>query len=194
VTEIEDIVRSARKGDRDAFRRLLERYHSDLYRLAFATLGNHHDAEDALQEAYISAYKGLARFRGDSDPKTWFYRITLNRSLDLRRKRRGVVVSLTPEHPEQAALDPVDANPDADPGRRLESKQMRALVAASLDRLSPLEHSVFVLRHHRELALKEIAAILERSEGTIKNILFRAVRKVRGFLRDHDARLEEVGE
>jgi len=192
VDEIGAIVARAKNGDRAAFKLLIETHHADLFRLAYSVLGNHHDAEDALQDTYINAYRALPKFRGDADPGSWLYRIALNRSIDLRR-RRGKLVTLSGSGEDAAQqIEPVDVDPAGDPERGARSRNIRAAVAQSLDRLSPSEYRVFVLRHYGELSLAEIAEVSERAIGTVKNLLFRAVRKVRNDLETREITPEEV--
>jgi len=188
-----NIVSQAQQGDRAAFRVLAETHKTELYQLAYGILGNHHDAEDALQETFISAYRGLANFRSDAAVGSWLYRIAVNRCLDLQRRRKPLVPIAAGEAPEAGEIAELEeGHPGGNPERRRQSGRIREAVRLSLELLSPLERAVFVLRHDRELAIKDIAQTLERSEGTVKNILFRAVRKVRDYLKCQNITLEEA--
>ncbi len=188
-----DIMKRARQGDRSAFQILVETFKTDLYQLAYRMLGNHHDAEDALQEIFISAYRSLANFRGDASVGSWLYRIAVNRCVDFQRRRK-TVLSIAGDGVAEAGEipEPEDADPSGNPERAHRAGRVRQAVDASVTMLSPLERSVFVLRHYQELALREIAETLERSEGTVKSVLFRAIRKVRDYLKCQDITIEEA--
>lgn len=177
------LVERARTGERWAFREIVESHQEKLLYLALGMTRSRQDAEDIVQEAFLKAYSSLDRFRGDASLGSWLYRITVNLCIDHRRRRRPQVPLVAAE---EAAADrgdgfpePADEHPAADPGRYAGSRSIGRRVDRAVLGLTPLERSVFVLRFYNELRLKEIARVLERSEGTVKNMLFRALRKLR---------------
>lgn len=173
-----ELVASARRGDREAFRQIVERHQNDVYYLALGLLRNPDDAEDAVQDVFIRAYKSLARFRGDARLGTWLYRVTLNACRDQQRKARFARL----QHSLGLLPDPesrwVEERADADPERLAASGRIRQDLARALDRLSPAERDTFVLRQLQELSIRETAQVTGRAEGTVKNLLFRALRKL----------------
>ncbi len=176
----------AKNGDRLALKALVERHQNDVFYLALGLLGQRSEAEDAMQEVMIKAIKALPRFRGDSGFATWLYRITHNTCLDhIRRQRWSQVTESMDENPGMAehwaTPDPAD-----DPGRVTASAELGRELMAAMDTLTPAERSVFVLRQFQELSTRETAEVLSRAEGSVKNLLFRAMRKLREAMAEFD--------
>lgn len=175
------LVERARNGDRHAFQQIVESHKEQVFQLALGMTRNHHDAEDMVQEVFLKAYSSLQRFRGQAKLSSWLYRITLNTCHDARRRQR-------PEEPRDlteaggVALRLAEESPAADPHRRSESQQIGHRVRSALGQLTAAERSVFVLRHYNQLSTREAAEALDRAEGTVKNLLFRALRKLRDEL------------
>ena len=180
MTDIEDLARRAARGDRDAFHDLVEATRTSLFQLAWRILRNYHDAEDVLQEVYIKAHRGLPDWRGHAKVQTWLYRIAVNACLDRTRGTKATTISIDNE--EERHWEPADPHPANDPQRGLDARELREQVDVALMGLTPTERAIFNLRHERELALKEIAAVLDRSEGMVKNLLFRGMHKLRARL------------
>lgn len=174
-----ELVERARRGDREAFRELVERHQDDVFYLALGLLRNRDDAEDVVQDVFIRTYKKLDRFDGRSRLGTWLYRVTLNACRDHQRRHRFLALR------ESIGLKPaaedrwVEGRPDADPERAAASGRLRADVAQALGRLTPAERDVFVLRQLNQLSIRETAEVTGRAEGTVKNLLFRALRRLR---------------
>jgi RNA polymerase sigma-70 factor (ECF subfamily) len=184
--ELSDLVAEARSGDRGAYDTLVRRTWSDTYSLAFRLTGNDDDARDVCQEAYLRAYRGLRRFRGDARFSTWLFRITANcASTHLGRRRRHRHEELDED------LDLDDPAPAHDPVGRAESAELRERVQAALAALPPRLRSVVVLRDIYDLPHEAIAAELGISESAAKVRLHRARRRLRD---DVFLRLEAGGE
>jgi RNA polymerase sigma-70 factor (ECF subfamily) len=160
----------ARAGDRAAFGRLVRRYQRRVYAATLHILGNHSDADDATQEAFVRAYRGLASFDGRADFFTWLYRIAVNTALNaLRSGRRGAAL-ITRGGAEAAH---VGGRPEA-LGQAIATPAHRALAAddvarvmAAVAELSPALRVTIVLATVEELPHKRIAEILEIPEGTV---------------------------
>lgn len=178
-----ELVRRARQGDREAFRQIVEGHKQKVYALAYGLTGQAEDAEDAVQEVFLKAYKSLDRFRGDARLGSWLYRITVNVCSDQRRRRRPLALVAMGQDEE---LKAVEERPSADPERRAEADHIRRHLDRAVAQLTPAERSVFLLRQYHELSTREAASILGRAEGTVKNLLFRALRKLRQELRIYD--------
>ena len=172
--QLADLVAAAKAGQREAFDELVRATYADAYTLAYRLTGNEEDARDVVQEAYLRAYKGLKRFRGEASFTTWMYRITANcASTHLARRSRDRHDELG----DDAAL--VDERPEADPEARLGAADERAQLPAALQCLSPEMRAVVVLRDVYDLPHEAIAAELGISEGAAKVRLHRARRKLR---------------
>jgi len=165
VVGVDDLVlvAAARDGDGDAFALLVRRHQGAVYGLALRMLGSEADAQDAAQDSFVQAWKGLARFRGDSAFATWLYRIVTNRCLNILAKRRPTD-ALTDDHAD-ARGDPVEAAA----GR----ERMHAVAAAVL-RLGPEQRAALVLREFQGLPYDEIADVLGVSVAAVKGRIHRA--------------------
>jgi RNA polymerase sigma-70 factor (ECF subfamily) len=175
-------VTRALGGDQDAFRALVERHGRRLFRLAYRMTGNEHDAEDVVQEAFLRAYRRLDRFESRANFGTWLYRIGVNCSLDMMRKRKtesSQRVHASGDDPE--ASDPLDnvASTDPAPDRMMLSAEVKEKVQEAMKALSPVERTAFVLRHFEGHSIEEIGKSLGLGAGATKNSVFRAVQKLR---------------
>lgn len=144
-------------GDPDAFGELVRRHRDVLWAVALRTTGNPSDAEDALQEALISALRSVERFERRSAVRTWLYRIVVNASLD-RLRRHAARPSSSIEGHDPA--DPVDGS--ARVAERLD-------VMAALQQLSPGQRAAVVLVHVEGMSVTEAAEVLDVPEGTVKS-------------------------
>jgi RNA polymerase sigma-70 factor, ECF subfamily len=179
-TDTAALVDAARDGDRRAFDALVRATYVDTYSLAHRLTGDHDDARDVVQETYLRAYRGLARFRGDAQFTTWLYRITANcASTHLGRRRRHRHDELTDDLPLG------DLRPAHDPEGRAEHGLLRDRLQRALRALPPRLRAVVVLRDVYDLPHEAIAAELGISETAAKVRLHRARRKLRDdvFLR-----------
>jgi RNA polymerase sigma-70 factor (ECF subfamily) len=169
-----ELVTAAVAGDRSAFDELVRATYAETYTLAFRLTGNEEDARDVVQDAYLRAYKGLKRFRGDAAFSTWLYRITANcaSSYLVRNSRhRHDVLD------DDAQL--FDERPEADPVARATASLDREVVTAALHDLPPRLRAVVVLRDVYDLPHEAIAAELGITEAAAKVRLHRARRKLR---------------
>ncbi|MFT3699376.1 MAG: sigma-70 family RNA polymerase sigma factor [Kofleriaceae bacterium] len=160
----------ARTGDREAFGRLVRRHQRRVYAAALHILQNHSDADDATQETFVRAYKGLASFDGRSDFFTWLYRITVNTALNsLRTGKRGAALA----QKSGTEADHVGGRPEAlgaqagDPAQKLAQSAEVTRVLEAIAELSPSLRVTIVLATIEELPHKQIAEILEIPEGTV---------------------------
>jgi RNA polymerase sigma factor (sigma-70 family) len=182
------LVRQILAGDGGAFERLMRRHNRRLFRLARAALGNDADAEDALQEAYLSAYRSMAQFRNEASLSTWLSRMVLNECYARLRKslrRQNVIPMMASDDMDSIEGDRRDA-PDRTVGRL----EMRALIERKLDALPEDLRIVFVLRAVEELSVEETAACLGIPEATVRSRHFRA----RSLLRESLASTIDVAE
>lgn len=168
---LEDGLLAARaaEGDDDAFAVLVHRHSSPLLALAYRMLGSLPDAEEAVQDALISAWRRLPDFRGDAAFRTWMYRIVTNRCLTLlRRHAPPVSLSVVPE--------PSAHDPGGEPARAAESEAATHALAEALRGLPPAQRACWILRELHGMSYAEIAQVVGESEPTVRGRLFRARR------------------
>ena len=176
-----DLIRAAQQGDTYAFEQLVQQYDRAVLRVAVHLTGSQEDGQDIYQEAFLRAYINLERFRFECSFFTWIYRIVTNLCLDhLRKKRFHWSMTISPEGEKQEVLDRIpDERVGASPERSLAARILREHILRALGTLSPRERLVFELKHYQGLRLKTVAGILNTTEGTVKNTLFRATHKLR---------------
>ena len=169
-----DLVVAAKAGDADAFRELVERHAGRVFQVAYRIAGNEQDAEDAVQESFLRAYRQIGRFDGHSSFGTWLYRIAANCALDAIRRRVRQPVAESPAR-ETASGDPT-------PERSALSGEIRERMELALGELSLMERAAFVLRHFEGMGIAEIGRALGCEPGAARHSVFRAVRKLRKAL------------
>lgn len=181
-----ELVSAARRGDRNAFRTLFERYHRRAYALAFGVLRHQDDALDCVQDAFIKAHRYLDKFEGNSSFYTWLYRIVMNLAIDhLRKHRRIKPVELDETKVEDAGDESLLPRIlGANPGRALMDKQIRARIDQALGELSENHRAVLVMRELEGLSYEEMAQAMDCSKGTIMSRLFHARRNMQKRLLD----------
>jgi len=192
------LLRRIRAGDRDAFSLLMRRYNRRLYRVARSVLRDDAEAEDALQDAYLQAYRALPTFRGESALGTWLTRIVVNAALMRQRKtgRLAEVIELGADYDAQVAAphSPDDSPSDVEqPDLAAFRGQTRRLIETGIDKLPAAFRTVFVLRAVEELTVEETAATLGIPEATVRTRYFRARAMLREALaREIDFAIEDA--
>jgi len=186
TSDAEAVARTLR-GERDAYRVLVERHSRNVFRMAYRMTGNSHDAEEVVQEAFLRGYEKLKQFEGQANFGTWVYRIGANYAIDRMRARsaeqsRRQVAS--PPEEDGRETDPVAMakDPAPSPERLAASAQLAEKMKAALEALSPAERTAIVMRHWEGCAIEEIAAVLKSNTNATKNTVFRAVAKLRKAL------------
>ncbi|MFL5736063.1 MAG: RNA polymerase sigma factor [Actinomycetota bacterium] len=160
----EALARRAADGSDDAFAELVRRHERRVYSIALRMTGREEDARDAAQDAFVSAYRKLSSFRGDSAFTTWLHRVTVNATYDLLRKR-----SRAPE-PVADVPEPFTSTVDDPAARVAQALEVRAALA-----LLPEDYrAVLVLRDMEDLPIDEVAAVLDLPVGTVKSRCHRA--------------------
>src|ERR1700691_2686812 len=181
------LVREAQRGNRAAFEELVRHYDQAVLRLAIHLTGNEHEAQDIYQEAFLKAYKSVANFRFECSFYTWIYRIVTNLCLDHLRRRKSrreeQSIVIDSSGGEMDLLSNVsDDRSMANPERELERKLLGQRIQDALGHLTPRERMVFELKHYQGLRLRTIGEMLNTTEETAKNTLFRATKKLRSQL------------
>jgi RNA polymerase sigma-70 factor (ECF subfamily) len=170
------LVLAAQHGDKRAFTQLVEKYEQRAYNLARKMMRDQQDAEDVLQETFISVYRNLSNFHGDSSFSTWLYRIATNASLMKLRRRKEPPLSLDEsiESNGDAALPREIADWGITPEEALLSSETRAQMDVAITALPELLRTVFVLRDVEGLSVQETADVLKISVPNVKTRLHRA--------------------
>lgn len=186
------LVSRTRAGDLGAFEELLGRHEENLLRLAFRFVRNEHDAQEVLQDVFVTTWRKLPGFQDRAQIGSWLYRVTVNASLmHLRvRKRRPECVDLAPV--DRSSKQDLDRDVDLEiadrhrPDAQLESQELRRVIQGAIERLPPSLRSVFEIREIQGWSTRQTAKLLCLSEATVKTRLHRARRvlreKVEGYL------------
>ncbi len=210
-----DLLAAARGGDEDAFRRLVEPRRAELHAHCYRMLGSVHDADDALQDALLRAWRGLARFEGRSAPGSWLYKIATNACLDViaRRPKRVLPVDYGPssaarDDPGEPLTESVwlEPYPDeeigleegyASPHARYEQREAVELAfIAALQHLPARQRAVLILREVLGFSAREVATSLDTTVASVNSALQRARRTIDERLpqRSQQATLKALGD
>jgi len=175
-----------RAGDLESFETIVRRYSGGLLAAARRMLGNDHDAQDAVQEAFSSALKAIATFRGDASISTWLHRIVVNAALmQLRRRRRCAEVAiedLSPLSDGRTCGAKAEELLGGGSEHWSEARQTRELIRRCIDRLPPIYRAVLWLRDIEARSTCEVAATLELNPNTVKIRLRRARQALKVLL------------
>jgi len=168
-------------GDQTAFYDLVGRYKKKIYYLAYDITGDHHEAEDISQEVFMKVYGALKTFRRDAKMSSWLHQITVNASIDSLRRKSAKPTKSMGEFDHVSTQENLIATTahNYDPVKTTESAQIQNHISQALQKISPKERAVFVMCHYNGLKLNETAEILNVTVGTVKSLLFRAIRKLR---------------
>jgi RNA polymerase sigma-70 factor (ECF subfamily) len=171
----------ALNGDGEAFSNLLEQYQVPVYNLCYRMLGDPDEAEDAAQESFLRAYKGLRRYDRQRPFSTWLLSIAAHYCIDLMRRRRYTVLS----YDELPQLDPPDLNPGPETALILSESQQR--VQSLLAALGPQDRAAVVMRYWYDLSYEEIGEALSMTVSAVKSRLHRARRELAGQWMEHNS-------
>ncbi len=178
------MIKRCKDGDREAFNALMEKYQNIMFGMAYNLLSDYQDAEDAVQETFIKAYKSISSFKGDSAFTTWLYVICRNSCNDILRKRQ-----------KHSAVTSIDADDDDGPIKEIKSdgpspedvvemNETQAMVRDAINSLKPEYKEVLVLSDIQQLSYDEVSTILKIPNGTVKSRLNRARNALRKKLSD----------
>ena len=175
-------------GDEAAFVEIMERYRTKIFTVAFSLLHSHGDAEEVTQDTFVRAYRGLAKFRGDSSLATWLYRIAVNLARNrywfFFRRRRHVTISLDRPIGEEhdATLSDLIAADVADPAQESARSEFVDIVSNCLEKLDQRHREILTMRNAQLLPYDEIAAALGINIGTVKSRIARARENLRSLI------------
>jgi RNA polymerase sigma-70 factor (ECF subfamily) len=176
-----DLIKRAKRGDKEATARLVSQYSERIYNLALRILRNKEDAEDVLQETFLTVLRKLETFDGRSNFFTWIYRIATKASLMKLRKKKLLFTEL-PDNPDLGYTpgDRMLVDWSQDPSLNVQNKEIKKILDGAINELSDIYRSVFILRDIEQLSIIETSQILNLSEENVKIRL----RRARLFLRD----------
>lgn len=164
----EQLIKEITAGNDAAFRTLMERYQRQVFRTTMGFVHMKEDAEDITQEVFIRVYQSLHTFHGESEFSTWLYRITLNMSLNFLRRNRKKRVLQSLETLFTLRSD------EKNPLEEMESAERDRRIRKAIDTLPERQRMAFILSRYEELPQKKIAAVMNRSEGAVEQLLQRA--------------------
>ena len=179
----DEAIARCQEGDRDAFRHLVDRYKDVLYGTAVLMTGNRAVGEEIVQEALLSAWRGIGGFKRGQPPKPWLVRILVNEVLTRQRKKSIPTIPLSD-------LDYAAAPSTTD---QAEAFQDRTIVRQALAHLVPEQQQVVVLRYFAELTVPEVARSIGVKEGTVKSRLHRALERLREKLEESGIEVDGHG-
>ena len=197
----ERLIADFKEGSRERFDELVKAYTQKLYRLAYGLLGNHHDAEEVVQDSFVRAYRGLDKFRGDSSFETWMHRITMNLARNKfhwnRRRGEGMTLSLS-EQPDcaeegEAAVEMDLPDTRYSPDLLMQKAELHGNVVRGMNQLPEALREVMVLRHVKDMPYEEIARILNCPVGTVKSRIARGRELLREYLMNMDGGVVDAG-
>jgi RNA polymerase sigma-70 factor, ECF subfamily len=180
IDRLDDRALAARagSGDRDAFDVLVTRHQRAVYHVCFRFMRHHAEASDAMQDAFVKAWRALPRFKGDAAFATWLYRVAVNTCLSHLAAGRPVA------EPLDAAS--IVADPTASQAASLLERERATAVRRAVDRLPSRQRATVILRVFHDLPHAEIASVLGSSVGSVKANFFHALRNLRRLLaEDH---------
>ncbi|MBP1717342.1 MAG: sigma factor [Deltaproteobacteria bacterium] len=182
------IVARCQKGDVQAFESLVEKYQKKMLNTAYRMIGDYQEACEVTQEAFLSAYRGIKKFRGEATFTTWMTGIVLNQArnrlkqMKTRSRYESVSLDVPVESPEGMITREV-ASEDCSASEQLEKKDTARMIQDCLNDLDPEFREVVVLREIQGYSYDEIRGILDLPEGTVKSRLFRAREILKGILK-----------
>jgi RNA polymerase sigma-70 factor (ECF subfamily) len=176
-----DLIIKAQAGDTESFHEIVAIYDTRIMTLTLQIAQNKEDAEDIYQETFVKVFKNISKFRFESDIYTWIYRIAVNTAYNYKRKQSKMIVV---EPKEENGYDFLDwiYDPQSNEDNR---EELIMAINQSLLTLSHQQRTVFILKHLQQLKIKDIANILDLSDGTVKKYLFRAMKKLRVSLKEY---------
>lgn len=175
-----ELAALAAQGDTRAFEAIMRRHNRLLFRAVRSIVRTDSEAEDAVQEAYLKAWRALASFRAEARLSTWLVRIAINEALQRVRRRSALVIPLDGADHASELEDQAEDDADQRPDRVVGRAQMRRVMEAHIDALPDVFRTVFMLRAVEELSVEEVAQALHVPAATVRTRFFRA----RGLLRE----------
>ncbi len=183
-----ELIQLVQRGNMDAFEQLVQRYDKQVLTIAAGYVNSADDAKDIYQEVFLRVYKGLPRFRYESEFSTWLFRITTNACLSHKlRRSRHTHTSLDREYGSGEGRDYTLTETLTDgtkADQRAHDTEISERIELALKSLSPRQRLVFTMKHYDGFKIREIAGMMKCGEGTVKKYLFEAIARMRKQLKD----------
>ncbi len=179
------MIKRVKEGDNDAYMELVNGCQQRLYRRACTLLANGETAEDILQEALLTAYRAIPRFRGNSSFYTWIYRILVNKCYDYLRQKRNIEQSFGDGEPPLVQDERINLE------KNLELSDVSRYLIEKINQLDKKYRSVVMLRYFDEMSHEEISKLTHINVGTVKSRLFKARELIRRLI-VQDGREDEL--
>ena len=181
------LIKKVQKGDMSAFEELISKYDRQVLNIAYSFRNNSDDAKDIYQEVFLRVFKGIKKFRFESEFSTWLYRIATNVCITYQNKiKKHKVESLDIEisgDEYDSISSPADfISGDQNSDSRALNSDVNKFIIKAMDTLPPKQKLAFSLKHTQGYKIKEIAVMMDCKEGTIKRYLFNATNKLREIL------------
>lgn len=182
--EDDTYVDLAKKGDADAFRKLMDKYQKPLYYHVLKMVKHHEQVEDLVQEAFVKAFENLDSYNKNYAFSTWLYRITTNHTIDYLRKRKLSTVSMNEPIKTREGEMSMQIAGKAESDRKIIKEQRSKIIKRAINNLPEKYRAVIEMRHLEELSYQEIADSLDLPLGTVKAHIFRAREMLYKALKD----------
>ncbi|MBT3530757.1 MAG: RNA polymerase sigma factor [Gammaproteobacteria bacterium] len=180
INEDEALIAAALNGSAFAWEKLVKRYESRVYNQGLRLMGNPADAMDLCQEVFLGVYRNLHRFRGDAKFSSWLFRIAHNKSVDLNRRKRLMMVQAKPwSQEEDDGLDMYPAATGFEPDEKLDQSQANTQVMTMLAQLPMDQRLIVELKIYQSLTFEEIADMQDISTNTAKTRFYTALKKLK---------------
>jgi len=180
-----ELVRESRRGNKEAFRDLVERYQRKILSVALGMVQNRDDALELTQETFVKAYENLGKFKGESSFYTWLYRIVVNLAIDARRRGRRHPTVAIEERPGGDEFSTALADRElVDPYQQVRAREIGRRVSEAINELTPDHKAVILLREVEGLSYEDISRVMQCSKGTVMSRLHYARKKLQAKLRD----------
>jgi len=181
-----ELVRESRRGDKEAFRELVERYQRKVLSVAQGMVHNREDAREIAQETFVKAFENLDSFKGEASFYTWLYRIVVNRAIDFqRRERRRPTVGLEEGTGSSEGYEELFKEARlGDPFHQAQAHEVGRRVIEAIEELTPDHKAVILLREVEGLSYDEISRVMQCSKGTVMSRLHYARKKLQKRLQD----------
>jgi RNA polymerase sigma-70 factor (ECF subfamily) len=180
----QELVIRFQNGDISAFNTLVLKYQSRIAKLIYRHINDAETTKDLCQEVFLKAFKALPKFKRESAFYSWLYRIAMNCCIDfLRQQSRRKTVAFEELTGGIEELPLISKHPS--PSHLIEMEELGDVISKAVSQLAPKQQRVFKLRYDQKLQIKEIAVLINRSEGTVKTHLHHAHRRLRELLRPY---------
>lgn len=174
------LLRRSRKGDKESFEKIVKTYMKRAYSIALGFVGNHEDALDLSQEAFIRAYRNINKYDTERNFFPWFYQILKNLCFNYAKKRKERSFSSVARGESNHIYNTVDEN--CDPSLIMERDELKDSLWKAINQLDDKHREIIVLRHFQELSYNEIAGVLACNKGTVMSRLYYARRELKDTL------------